>query len=106
MERHVEPSDDRLGNTDTGITTYLTPRQAQVLRLAANGLTDKQIATRLAISVRTVQDRFTELRRRTGTRTRGELLAYAVAAGLVVHLASEFGGHGHPPEDDAIGPPE
>lgn len=61
----------------------LTARQCQVLRLAASGMSDKQIATRLGLSIRTVQDRFAELRQRTGTRTRGELLAYAVATGLV-----------------------
>jgi len=86
MERHLKPSDDRLGYAGKRNTAHLTPRQAEVLGLAANGLSDKQIATRLAISVRTVRDRFTELRRLTGTRTRAELLAYVVASGLL-HLA-------------------
>ncbi len=61
----------------------LSPRQLAVLELSAGGLSDKQIATELGLSVRTVRDRFAELRQRTGARTRGELLACAAAAGLV-----------------------
>jgi DNA-binding CsgD family transcriptional regulator len=66
-----------------GGTAYLTPRQAQVLELAARGLNDKEIATYLGISRRTVRDRFNEMRERTGTRTRAELIARAAEAGLV-----------------------
>ena len=66
-----------------GGTAYLTPRQAQVLELAALGLNDKEIAAYLGISRRTVRDRFDEMRERTGTRTRAELIARAAGAGLV-----------------------
>ncbi len=64
-------------------TAYATPRQAEVLKLAARGLGDKEIAGYLGISRRTVVDRFDELRERTGARTRAELLARAAEAGLV-----------------------
>jgi DNA-binding NarL/FixJ family response regulator len=64
-------------------TVYLTGRQAEVLRLAACGLSGKQIAHHLWISVRTVEDHFSAMRQRTGAHNRGELIAYAVAAGLV-----------------------
>jgi DNA invertase Pin-like site-specific DNA recombinase len=64
-------------------TTRLTRRQAEVLKLAARGLSSKHIATNLGISRRTVDDRFREMRQRTGARTRSELIACAVAAGLV-----------------------
>ena len=66
-----------------GGTAYVTPRQVQVLELAAHGLGDKEIATYLGISRRTVEDRFDELRQRTGTRTRVELAVRAAEAGLV-----------------------
>jgi DNA-binding CsgD family transcriptional regulator len=62
---------------------YLTRRQAEVLRLAARGLSGKQIARHLGISVRTVEDYFSAMRQQTRTHSRGELIAYAVAAGLV-----------------------
>jgi DNA invertase Pin-like site-specific DNA recombinase len=67
--------------------TCLTARQADVLRLAAGGLSRKQIARTLGISVRTVQDHFSAMRRRTGTRSDGQLIGYGVAAGLVTPSA-------------------
>ncbi len=66
-----------------GGTAHLTPRQAEVLELAIRGLGDKEIAAYLGISRRTVEDRFDEMRERTGTRTRTELAACAAEAGLV-----------------------
>lgn len=63
--------------------THVTRRQRAVLEAAVKGLTDKEIAVSLGLSVRTIQDRFAELRLRTGIRTRGQLLAHATAAGLV-----------------------
>lgn len=61
----------------------LTPRQAQILELSAQGFSGKEIARRLGISVRTVEDHFSRMRQRTGTRTEGELVAYGIAAGMV-----------------------
>jgi|GEM_PF-199227 DNA invertase Pin-like site-specific DNA recombinase len=62
---------------------HLTVRQAQVLQLAGCGLSAKQIARRLAISVRTVEDHFNAMRQRTGAHNQGELIAYGAVAGLV-----------------------
>jgi DNA invertase Pin-like site-specific DNA recombinase len=61
----------------------LTGRQAEVLRLAGRGLSGKQIARYLGISVRTVEDHFRAMRRRTGAHSQGELIAYGTAVGLV-----------------------
>jgi site-specific recombinase XerC/DNA-binding CsgD family transcriptional regulator len=61
----------------------LTARQAEVLQLAACGLSGKQIARRLEISVRTVEGHFSAMRQRTGARGQGELIAHGIAAGLV-----------------------
>jgi site-specific recombinase XerD/DNA-binding CsgD family transcriptional regulator len=61
----------------------LTARQAEVLRLAGWGLSGKQIAHHLGISVRTVEDHFSAMRQRTGARSQGELIACGTAAGLV-----------------------
>jgi FixJ family two-component response regulator len=46
-------------------------------------LSGKQIARHLGVSVRTIEDYFSAMRQQTGTHSRGELIAYAVAAGLV-----------------------
>src|SRR5215831_10143191 len=61
----------------------LTTRQAEVLELAAHGLSGKQIGRYLGISVRTVEGHFSEMRRRTGTSSACELIAYGVTAGLL-----------------------
>lgn len=63
--------------------TCLTIRQVEVLRLAVCGLSGKQIAHHLGISVRTVEDHFHAMRERIGAHGQGELIAYAVAARLV-----------------------
>jgi DNA invertase Pin-like site-specific DNA recombinase len=63
---------------------HLTARQAEVLQLAASGLSGKQIARQLGISPRTVEDHFSGMRQRTGARGDGELVAYGVAAGIVI----------------------
>jgi DNA invertase Pin-like site-specific DNA recombinase len=62
----------------------LTARQAEVLQLAATGLSGKQIARQLGISPRTVEDHFSAMRQRTGARSDCELVAYGVAAGIVI----------------------
>ena len=62
---------------------HLTGRQAEVLRLAGRGLSGKQIARHLGISVRTVEDHFSAMRQRTGVHNQNELIAYGAVAGLV-----------------------
>lgn len=64
-------------------TRQFTARQVAILRLAASGLSQKQIARHLGISVRTVQGHFHDMRQRTGTYSHGELIAYAAGAGLL-----------------------
>ena len=61
----------------------LTTRQVQILQLAADGLSAKQIARDLRISVRTVEGHFAAMRSRTGCVTVGSLTAWAVASGIV-----------------------
>ena len=61
----------------------LTARQAEVLQLAAYGLSSKQIAHHLGISARTVEDHFSAMRQRTGAHSQGELIAHGTAVGLV-----------------------
>lgn len=66
-----------------GQEVELTRRQFEVLELAAHGLGYKHIAAHLGISRRTVEDRFREMRERTGAGTTSELVAWAVAADVV-----------------------
>lgn len=53
----------------------LTPREAEVLRLVAAGLANKQIATRLRLSVRTVEKHVESVLRKAGAGSRTQLVA-------------------------------
>jgi DNA-binding CsgD family transcriptional regulator len=53
----------------------ITAREADVLGLIAEGLANKQIAARLHLSVRTVEKHVESLLRRTGARSRTQLVA-------------------------------
>jgi DNA-binding NarL/FixJ family response regulator len=55
----------------------LTPREEEVLRLVADGLTDKQIAERLFVSPRTVQSHLAQVRQKTGLARRSALARWA-----------------------------
>jgi len=53
----------------------LTPRQAQILELAAAGLSDKEIARRLHVTHRTVRTHFEKLFQQRGIRNRAQAIA-------------------------------
>jgi DNA-binding NarL/FixJ family response regulator len=56
----------------------LTSREQEVLRLVAQGLTDRQIAKHIYVSPRTVQNHLARIRDKTGLRRRSELTRWAV----------------------------
>ncbi len=61
----------------------LTRRQREILELVAQGCAVKTIATRLNISVKTVEFHKTRLMRRLGKHGTAELTRFAVASGLI-----------------------
>ncbi len=61
----------------------LTPREQQVLRLVAEGLTSKEIAQQLSIKAKTVENHRSHLMEKLGLRNRVELVRYAVRLGIV-----------------------
>jgi RNA polymerase sigma factor (sigma-70 family) len=61
----------------------LTPREAEVLRLVAGGLTNAQIAERLVISEHTVHRHVTNLLRKLGLPSRAAAAAHAARLGLL-----------------------
>ena len=61
----------------------LTPRQTEVIRMIAGGMTAKEIAASLEVSSRTVEFHRLQLMERLGLRTTAELTRYAMAQGLV-----------------------
>lgn len=61
----------------------LTEREAELVRLVASGLRNKEIADRLAISEATVKSHLYNVYKKVGVGTRVELALYASEAGLV-----------------------
>jgi two-component system, NarL family, response regulator DevR len=61
----------------------LTKREREVLALVSEGLTDKEIAARLYLSPRTVQNQLARVREKTGRGRRSDLARWAVE-----HLAT------------------
>jgi|HubBroStandDraft_3_1064219.scaffolds.fasta_scaffold297589_2 DNA-binding CsgD family transcriptional regulator len=53
----------------------VTSRQSQILRLASDGLTDKEVASRLSISVSTVRSHLGRLYAANGLRNKTEAVA-------------------------------
>jgi DNA-binding NarL/FixJ family response regulator len=68
-----------------GVPHYeqLSPREREVVRLIARGRTNKEIAKRLSISVRTVERHRSSIMNKLGLQNRAELIAYAVQQGLM-----------------------
>jgi HD-GYP domain-containing protein (c-di-GMP phosphodiesterase class II) len=61
----------------------LTDREVEVLRLTAQGLSNKAIAERLVVSARTVQHHLSHVYDKTGRRTRAGAAIFAMEHGLV-----------------------
>ena len=61
----------------------LTERETEVLRLVAKGLSSKQIADRLVLSHRTVQNHVQNTLNKLQLHNRVELVRYAIRRGLI-----------------------
>ena len=70
-------------------STDLTDREIDILRLLVEGLTDKEIAGRLYISLSTVRYHVNNLISKTGQSSRTELAVNAIRSGIVIPNARE-----------------
>jgi DNA-binding NarL/FixJ family response regulator len=61
----------------------LTPREREILKLIAEGMTSQEIGTKLFISLKTVTGHRNKLMTKLGLHNRSELVKYAVRKGLV-----------------------
>jgi len=73
----------------------LTQREREVLALVAQGLTNRQIAERLVVSVKTVETHRTNVMQKLDLHDRTDLVKYAIRRGLISLDA----------EDEIAGPP-
>jgi len=60
-------------HTAAGQVAMLTPRKREVASLAANGLTNREIAEQLVVSARTVEHHLEHAYQKLGVNDRGEL---------------------------------
>ncbi|NTW18051.1 MAG: response regulator transcription factor [Syntrophaceae bacterium] len=64
------------------VSTELTPRERELLQLLAEGLTAKQIAKSLGVSVKTVETHRRNIAQKLGANSVAELIKYAIREGL------------------------
>jgi DNA-binding NarL/FixJ family response regulator len=63
----------------------LTERECEVVRLLADGMSNKQAATQLRISIRTVESHRINISRKLGFNSIAKLVHYAIRHGIVAH---------------------
>src|SRR6202049_1770253 len=79
INAYIEQS--KMGTFDPHET--LTPRQREVLQLAAEGKTNAEIAARLNISQRTVENHRAALMQKLGLQNQADLIRHAIRHGLI-----------------------
>jgi NarL family two-component system response regulator LiaR len=81
INRFARPKDEH-GEKDS--LNQLTEREMEVLKLAAKGMTNREIAQELVISVRTVQVHLTNIFGKIGVGSRTEAVLHALREGWLV----------------------
>jgi DNA-binding CsgD family transcriptional regulator len=88
LELHADASPDGSARSGTpgreAVIEPLTPREREVLELVAEGMSNRAIAERLAISEHTVKFHVGALLGKLAAATRAELVAIAVRRGLIM----------------------
>ena len=82
-ERLAALYDDRALEVETGLSEEITSRETDVLRMLAEGLVNKDIATRLGISEHTVKFHISSILDKLGASTRTEAVALGIRRGLI-----------------------
>jgi DNA-binding NarL/FixJ family response regulator len=73
---------DRPARREQALPDDLTPREAEVLRLMAQGLNNREIAERLVITDATVKTHVNNIFSKAGLRDRAQAVVYAIRHGL------------------------
>ena len=81
----ISDTDGRLGTAEG--REPLSPREAETLRLIAQGFSNKEIARRIDVSVKSVETYKARAAEKLGLRTRAEIIRYGAAHGWFDALA-------------------
>ena len=81
---HIFPDSPPVTNLGLAKSTEFTERELEVLRYLTEGLTDKEIADALCLSVTTVRYHVNNLISKTGSSSRTELAVNAVRSGIAI----------------------
>lgn len=77
----ANPRPHRASQRPVRLVVNLTARETQILKLITDGLTTKEIAARLFISVPTVETHRGSLFKKTGSRNVAGLVRFAIETG-------------------------
>jgi DNA-binding NarL/FixJ family response regulator len=80
INRFAQPADRR---AEESTLDQLTERELEVLKLAAKGMTNREIASELVISVRTVQVHLSNIFSKIGVGSRTEAVLHALRQGWI-----------------------
>ena len=82
-QRNRQPESKGRKNRPAGKAPALTPREAEVLQLVAEGKANKQVAAELGISIKTVEKHRDHLMRKLAIHDTAGLTRYAISAGII-----------------------
>lgn len=80
LEHHMK-KEPQVTLADTLNFDELSPRERQIVRLIGEGLSDKEIAATLNLSVRTAEGHSFRIREKTGLKSRSALIRWAIKVG-------------------------
>ena len=83
FEEVRQPSALNPGGTQSLVNNHLTPREAEVLQLIAEGQTNKQIAVELGISAKTVEKHRQQVMNKLRIHDVAGLTRYALSKGII-----------------------
>jgi DNA-binding NarL/FixJ family response regulator len=83
VDYFTQHADTRQAGEEEGPLDRLTNREMEVLKLAARGMTNREIASELVISVRTVQVHMSNTFGKLGVGSRTEAVIYALREGWI-----------------------